>query len=206
MLLISRFNRTSQYSEKQVLEALTQKGADASEVIRYLYRRVKPIILSQVNQSRFPEPEEVCKDIVQDGLLILIEKLRTGDLKLSSSVASYLIGICKHIWRQRQRDHFRSGEVPLDPEAMDQPTPDFVARYLSEKDQREGIRRLFAMLPEKCGAVLRLVYWNRFDMESIASKLGYKNGNTVKNTKRNCLKKLIEYLQDNPQFLDLFQP
>ncbi len=205
MLLISLQNRTPKFTDQEILVALVEDGAGASDTILYLYRRVKPILLRKIQQANCPEPLEVCKDILQDGLLILIENLRSGKFREESSLVTYLISICRFVWMRRMRDLVRSDELRNDAPPEDGP-PRFMTRYFSEQERCAGIQKVFQHLPEKCGELLRLFYWDRFDMESIANRLGYRDGNSAKSRKNRCQRALIDFLRENPQLLDLFQP
>lgn len=58
----------------------------------------------------------------------------------------------------------------------------------------EQIRTAIENLPEDCQRVLKLFYFNEYDMESIAREMGYKNADTAKSKKSLCMKKLITEL------------
>ena len=101
MILSTIFRSSQKFSEEDIIDALIREGSGASDVIEYLYERVHPIVAFQVmKESR---PTENSMDLVQDGLLQLIEKLRDGKFDGRSSVITYLVSICRLQWFQQLR-------------------------------------------------------------------------------------------------------
>ena len=59
----------------------------------------------------------------------------------------------------------------------------------------EQIKIALEKLPDDCQKLLKLHYFNEYDMESIARELNLKNADTAKSKKSICMKKLISELK-----------
>ncbi len=53
------------------------------------------------------------------------------------------------------------------------------------------IEKVIKELPEIDQKILKMYYFDNFNLETIAKELGYKNANVVKSKKSACLKKMI---------------
>lgn len=68
---------------------------------------------------------------------------------------------------------------------------------------QEQISKAIEKLPEDCQKVLKLFYFNEYDMESIARELNYKNADTAKSKKSLCMKSLFNELKKMSMLLVL---
>src|SRR5690606_93544 len=76
--------------------------------------------------------------------------------------------------------------------------------YMNEEDRLyklEQVKAAIEKLPDDCQQVLKLYYFNEYDMESIAREMGYKNADTAKSKKSLCMKKLFAELNKLSTFL-----
>ena len=117
---------------------------------------------------------------------------------------TYLVSICRLQWYQQLRRWAMIKEKVADLSQEEHAQPRDLSRFLSEKENQAGIRQVFECLPEKCGEILRRFYWDQFDMDSIADRLGYKSAEVARVRKSYCQKALMNFLRENPDLLDLF--
>lgn len=190
------------FTDTEIIQALTKDGAAANRVIEYLYTKVRPLLIGRVIMGY--NAEEESWDVFQDGLLILIESIRAKKFQGKSSIKTFLLRICRNCWFQKLRKIYLHQDKIENLSHMEDKSPESVLQYLSEKENREGIQQIFEKLPEKCAEILKLFYWDGFDMSSIANRLGYKDANSVKARKNQCQRFLIQYLKEHPELLDLF--
>lgn len=59
----------------------------------------------------------------------------------------------------------------------------------------EQVSKALEKLPEDYQKVLKLYYYQGYDMDSIAREMGYKNADTAKSKKSLCMKKLLEEMK-----------
>ena len=53
--------------------------------------------------------------------------------------------------------------------------------------------------PEPCGSIIRLFYYSGLSMDKIAEMVGYKNAQTAKAKKSQCMKDLIRRVKESLQ-------
>ena len=191
------------YSDAELVQALTLKGAGASQIIEFLYQTVRPILAYNIMSGR--DIEEESWDIFQDGLLVLIENLREGKYDQKSKLSTYLLSICKHIWydkiKHRSMAERQAAFILLESES----SAPSILPHLLKGEKCNLVMQLFKRIPEKCRQILRLFYWERFNLESIALRLGYDNAASAKARKYRCQKELMRLLRENPEILILLK-
>lgn len=130
-------------------------------------------------------------DIYQDSILVLRENAVNGRLDgLKSNISTYLYAIGKykiyHNFRVKSRidlDH----EIELPAENVD-----FDVNLYEDgltKEQRI-IRKCFEKLGERCQSVLRLFYYQGYNLDEIREILNYSNKKVLKSQKSRCIKQL----------------
>jgi len=191
-----------EFSDAEIIQALTRNGAAAVPVIKYLYNRVRPLLVGNIIKGW--NAEEESWDVFQDGLLILIESLRKKTYQGRSSVRTFLLGVCRNCWYQYLKRKYRSETKLENYIKMNDHNPETILEYLAEKENRRGIMEIFEKLPEKCSEILKLFYWDGFDMASIAQRLGYKDASVAKARKNQCQRFLIDFLKKHPELMDYF--
>ena len=73
-----------------------------------------------------------------------------------------------------------------------------VDKYMEDENKaytQEQISNAIEKLPVDCQKVLKLYYFNEYDMDSIARELNYKNSDTAKSKKSICMKNLMAELK-----------
>lgn len=136
--------------------------------------------------------EAVILDIYQDAVIILYEKSKLADFKLSCSIQTYLNSICRNQLLNRFKDssRFISNSDDFSEDITD---------WFSEDSSDLNNERISALqnglnkLKEtggNCYDILVRYFFNNESMKAIAKSLGYTNGDNVKNQKARCQKKL----------------
>ncbi len=147
------------------------------------------------SKSTYKATEEQAKDAFQEAVLDFHQNVITGHLtELSSTIKTYLFQIGKHKLLNLQKKESRlayhdnlqliqNGEVE---------------KYMEEENRvytQEQITKAIDKLPQDCQQVLKLYYFNEYDMESIAREMNYKNADTAKSKKSVCMKNLMNELK-----------
>lgn len=118
--------------------------------------------------------------------MLLYKQVRSGDLRLISSLKTYLTGIARNLWYQELRR--RKKEIV---------TADFADMTEIPEQENEPVLRqaelAFGMLGEKCRELLTLFYVRKQSMQVIATTLGFSNERVAKNQKYRCLEKAKDY-------------
>jgi RNA polymerase sigma factor (sigma-70 family) len=142
--------------------------------------------------------KEVIEDVYQDAVLVLLEKSRNPEFELTASVQTYLNSICRNQLLAKYR---RPGPVLIpEPSDFDQSITDWFDynEYSEEKEERlsllERAFEQFRMKNEKCYQILKMQYYDKFEMSKIAELVGLSNSNSAKTQANKCRGKLYDLI------------
>jgi RNA polymerase sigma factor (sigma-70 family) len=173
--------------DQELLQGL-RSGRQAA--FKRLYQQHYPMVRYLVLQNSGSNTE--ADDVFQDGLMVLIGKLRQGEFQLTSSLKTFLYSVCRHIWLKRLRDKGRTKlidfENPIDvaDEALEESNEPLLAQ----------LRDALETLGDACRKVLERFYFLKMSMEEIAIELGYTNADTVKTQKYKCILRLRKLMEE----------
>jgi RNA polymerase sigma factor (sigma-70 family) len=129
------------------------------------------------------------EDMLQEALVVLWERVRSGKFEYSAKLSTFIFGTVKNLWSRRL--------VKMRREISDDFTDNNHAN--GEETLLEGfirnesvdlMRRAMERLGEQCRKLLLLFYWEELSMEQIASEMNFANAATVKSKKYQCKKEL----------------
>lgn len=184
--------------DRELLTGLLRADRAATE---RFYQRYLPGIITYV--TRHGGTEADARDIFQDAALLLFRKLRADELTLTATLRTYLLAVCRNMWRTRQRDHREFRLLPGEGEQQPDLDADTLARL--ERLSRERLyRRHFDRLGEQCREILER-FFRREKMRVIAEALGLSEA-YVKKRKFECKQRLIASIETDPAFAELRFP
>jgi RNA polymerase sigma factor (sigma-70 family) len=174
----------TEISEQKLLDGLALNDRTAVETIyRQHYHMVQAMIL---NNSGNPDD---ARDIFQEIMIVLYEKVRAGSFELNCQLKTYLYSVGRRLWLKRlaqiQKIAPEGGKleelVPVeeDVELHEQRNIDF--RIMERAMQNIG---------EPCRSLLDAYYLKKKSMMEIAGSFGYTNADNAKNQKYKCLMRL----------------
>ncbi len=152
-----------------------------------LYERVFPLVAKFVSHRRGTFQD--AKDIFQDALVILYEKIAGQALEVRSSEERYILGIAKHLWIRtyhHDRVHVSLDDFESALLLPDLSTPSLAAGRLIEFLERTG---------KRCLEMLRAFYYDKLPMNQIASEFGYGNVHSATVQKYKCLEKVRDEIK-----------
>nr|WP_307735105.1 sigma-70 family RNA polymerase sigma factor [Chitinophaga nivalis] len=152
-----------------------------------IYSEHFPMVLRMILQHNGSEDD--AKDIFQEAIIVLYEKVSKSDFTLSSRLKTFLYSVCRHLWLKKiQRTY---GMYALSPE-MEEVIP--AAEELEEHTTRDQQFRIMegamSSMGEPCKTILEDYYLHKKSMQEIAVKFGYTNAENAKNQKYKCLMRL----------------
>ena len=175
-------------SDARILD-LIKKGDEEALVTLYEVNR-RPITSFVVRNSGTSQDAE---DMLQEALVVLWDRVRSGKYKHTAQLNTFIFGIVKNMWL-RQLARLRR-EIPseIDP---DSPANGASALETLIDDERTIlVRDALDKLGEPCRKILLLFYWEELSMEQIAERLGFANAETAKSKKYQCKKSLEKLLR-----------
>lgn len=180
-------NRRATLTDDELLVGLAS-GSDVA--LTQLYKRYFPTVLHLVVTNSGTEDD--AKDIFQEAVVVLYEKVAAGSLELNCQLKTYLYSVSRRLWLKelagRGRSGFGGGDYMLGEWA------ESVETDLVEHEARDAQFDLMSdsldRLGEPCRTLLEDFYIRHLTMQDITEKFGYTNTDNAKTQKYKCLVRL----------------
>jgi RNA polymerase sigma factor (sigma-70 family) len=192
LLLQEVIGSVKEYTDIEIIECLRNRQ---SYVVHYLSDRYLPMIRLLVTQMG--GTSEDARDIFQEGLMIMLEKIDNREFTLTCKFKTFLYCICENLWklvlvkRQTAANYFRRRV-----EADDN---DDLAELMDNKFCTEIFRSVYESLDPVSKLILKL-YWEEMSPQEIADKLGYTNG-YVRKKKCQAQAELTDKVKRHPDYI-----
>jgi RNA polymerase sigma factor (sigma-70 family) len=181
-----------EYSDSEIIECLRTRQ---SYVVHWLSDRYMPMIRLMVYQMG--GTSEDARDIFQDGLIIMLEKLDNKEFALTCKFKVFLYCVCEHLWKSvlaKRRAATNYLTSKLETESIND-LADQIDHQLYEKIFRE----VFETLDPVSKKILSL-YWQEVPPQEIADKLGYTYG-YVRKKKSEAQSELTDKVKRHPGYI-----
>ena len=171
-------------NESALLEGLAASDKKAVETIyRENYNMIQALIINNNGSS------DDAKDIFQEAMIVLYEKVRSGTIELNCQIKTFIYSVARRLWLKRLQQQNRYS-APGD--SME--TVVAVEEDLEEHEQRDAefemMDKAINSLGEPCKSLLEAYYLQKQNMQVIAANFGYTNADNAKNQKYKCLMRL----------------
>jgi RNA polymerase sigma factor (sigma-70 family) len=178
-------------TEQQLLEGLALNDRKAIETIyKQHYNMVQALIL---NNSGYPDD---ARDIFQEAMIVLYERVRSGSFELNCQLKTYLYSVCRNLWLKRLGQWQRSfSEVENLQDTV--PVEDELERHDQRNRDFQVMEQSMNSLGEPCRSLLKAYYLDMKSMVEIATDFGYTNADNAKNQKYKCLMRLKKIFGQN---------
>jgi len=80
---------------------------NSESVLKRLYIAYFPMVLQLIINNSGNEDD--AKDIYQEAIIVLYNKVKTGDFELSSKLKTYIYSVCRRLWLKRLTQMNRYG-------------------------------------------------------------------------------------------------
>ncbi|MBS1917222.1 MAG: sigma-70 family RNA polymerase sigma factor [Bacteroidetes bacterium] len=171
-------------NEKDLLQRLAQNDDEAAEVIyKQHYNMVQTLIMNNNGNA------DDAKDIFQEAMIVLYEKVKSGSFELNCLLKTYVYSVCRRLWLKRLNQLQRFSP---DVENIEETVPVEEDLELHEQKNADFLLMEKAMnnLGEPCKSLLEAYYLQKKNMVEIAGSFGYTNADNAKNQKYKCLMRL----------------
>jgi RNA polymerase sigma factor (sigma-70 family) len=130
-------------------------------------------------------------DVFQEAMVVLFEKARSEDFRLTCKIGTYLFAICKHLWYKKLEQRKRMpGAGIVNPEDHDAAYEDDIKVHEEREEHYAQLDVALDALGEPCRSLLRAYYHQDKSMQQIAQDFGYTNPDNAKTQKYKCLMRL----------------
>ena len=129
------------------------------------------------------------KDIFQEAMIVLYEKVRSGSFELNCQLKTYLYSVSKRLWLKKlsANNRYVISGADLEPSF---PVEEEVEAHEKRDAEFDMMEKAIASLGEPCKSLLEAYYLNKQNMQVIAATFGYTNADNAKNQKYKCLVRL----------------
>jgi len=160
---------------------------NSDSVLKRLYVAYFPMVLQLIiNNNGTPDD---AKDIYQEAIIILYNKVKAGDFELSSKLKTFLYSVCRRLWLKRLNQMARYGGDIRDFQEYS-PVDDEVERQNDMDIQFNKMGAALQLLGEPCKTIMEDFYINNRSMQEICERFGYTNADNAKTQKYKCLQRL----------------
>ena len=170
-------------------ELLTGLANGSDDALTQLYRRFFPMVLHLITTNNGNEDD--AKDIYQETLVVLYEKVRAGSFDLHSQLKTYIYAVGRRLWLKQlaQKSRYMVRDIDVDASDAGQIDDDLVDH--EERDRQfELMTDSLGRLGEPCRTLLEDFYIRHLSMQDITEKFGYTNADNAKTQKYKCLMRL----------------
>ncbi len=181
---MSKTTKSSVLTDNEIILGVLN---NSSATLRYLYKAYFPMILQLIINNSGSEHD--AKDVYQEGIIILHDKIKRGDFELTSKLKTFLYSVCRRLWLKKLSHKSRFSENIKDYEnhfAVDS--------ELTQHDEKEQqfllMNDALTQLGEPCKTIIEDFYIQGKSMQEICEKFGYTNADNAKTQKYKCLQRL----------------
>ncbi len=171
-------------NERALLEGLAASEKKAVETIyRENYNMIQSLIINNNGSS------DDAKDIFQEAMIVLYEKVRSGTFELNCQIKTFVYSVSRRLWLKRlqQQNRYTASNDSIEMVVA-------VEEDLEDHEQRnaefEMMEKAINSLGEPCKSLLEAYYLQKQNMQVIAASFGYTNADNAKNQKYKCLMRL----------------
>lgn len=170
--------------ESKLLEGLAANDTIAIETI---YKESYPLIQAYIVKNNGYADD--ARDIFQEAMIVLFEKVQLSSFELNCQIRTYLYSVCRRLWLKKlQREKRYNPSIDMIQEIV--PVDDEID-YHEKKDQDfEIMEKALASMGEPCKSLLEAFYIQKKSMPEIADSFGYTNADNAKTQKYKCLVRL----------------
>ena len=183
-----------EYTDNEIIECLRNRQ---SYVVHYLSDRYMPMIRLMVYQNG--GTNEDARDIFQDGLIIMLEKLDNKQFALTCKFKTFLYCVCEHLWKTIL-DKRQAASNYLSKRSEPETDKDFT-EVMDHNMYKEIFFDVFETLDPISKKILKL-YWQEISPQEIADRLGYTYG-YVRKKKSEAQSELTEKVKKHPSYMNI---
>nr|WP_039867422.1 sigma-70 family RNA polymerase sigma factor [Pedobacter sp. BAL39] len=171
-------------TDREVVLGVLNNSDDA---LNKLYTGYFPMILQFILNNNGDEDD--AKDVYQEGIIVLYNKIKGGDFELSSKLKTYIYSVCRRIWLKKLAQQSKKTSNIADFEDVISVEVD--VEHHEEKDKQfDKMQDALVHLGEPCKTIIQDFYINNLSMQDICEKFGYTNTDNAKTQKYKCLQRL----------------
>lgn len=160
---------------------------NSPDTLKRVYKTHFPMVLQMVLGNN--GNEEDAKDVYQESIIILYNKVKAGDFELTSKLKTYIYSVCRRIWLKKLNQRSKK-ESELKDFHDSIPVENDLELHEMRDLQFSKMEESMLMLGEPCRTIIQDFYMQNKSMQEICDKFGYTNPENAKTQKYKCLQRL----------------
>jgi RNA polymerase sigma factor (sigma-70 family) len=186
-----------EYTVEGILNGIKERD---TKVLDHIYLNFFPQVKGFILRNQ--GVEEDAKDIYQDAVLVIYQKLQKTKLALDCSFNTYLYSVCRLLWlKQLEKRRLLKN---LANEAFDDLHLDEDLLLFDNANERYKLYQdHFKLMSYNCRKILEM-FLAGIPLKDIASIMGYKSEQYAKKRKFQCKERLVKSIKSDPRFKELF--
>lgn len=131
---------------------------------------------------------EDAKDVFQEAMIVLYEKVQSGNFELSCQIKTFVYSVSRRLWLKKllQQNRVTLSDSHEEVISVDGEVEDHEKRNA----EFSMMEKAMSGLGEPCKSLLEAFYMQKKSMQEIAGNFGYTNAENAKNQKYKCLMRL----------------
>ena len=181
---------------------LVKMVEDNSDYLSFINSKCKEyclMFLRKLAKGSFVKDEDL-KDIYQDSLIVLYEKIRSKEFHLSSTIQTYLNSVCRNQLLKKLRTEKKVVLIEDESRFLNENlffdsniTDELDSLEPEDEKQFSALEKALNSIKEaggNCYELVTLFWYHNKSMEELTAYFGYSNANNTKNQKARCQKRI----------------
>jgi RNA polymerase sigma factor (sigma-70 family) len=163
-------------------------------IYRDNYRAIRKLV-----RTNSGDDDDV-KDVFQDAIIILFNKIKKDELKLHVAFSTYFYSVARNIWLNELKIKNRKASDLQAIDVLDEEID--VHDEMIKAEMHKLVWKHFEKLTKDCQKVIKLI----LDGQSIAevtSKMNYSTDQHTKNRRLRCKNTLVNHILNDPAYKEL---
>ena len=180
------------------------------DIVRKWYVKLQPRFRAMISKNCPTLRMYEADDLYQDAFIAVHENLLAGRIKENTSWSSYILTIGLNLARKQYRhdsitDSAEGGSTGGGTARIARSVRAYIESLSDDdslfknQDAQSKLGDELTRTPEPCGSIIRLFYYSGLSMDKIAEMVGYKNAQTAKAKKSQCMKDLVRRVKESLQ-------
>ena len=173
----------AEHSQTALLQGLARNDKKAIETIyKENFNLIQALVINNSGST------EDAKDIFQEAMIVLYQKVGSGSFELNCQIKTFVYSVCRRLWLKRlmQQSRYSLHENTDDLVVVDDEMEDHEKR----NTELTMMEKAMGSLGEPCKSLLEAFYMQKKNMQEIAGSFGYTNAENAKTQKYKCLMRL----------------
>ena len=192
------FEKSKNFSNEEIIRGIQEQDL---EILRHIYQEYFPLVEKMIKKYH-GRPEEAW-DLFQDSLNVLVDLIerKNGQLLIEHTFKSFFLGMCKNVWFKKLRLNQKYLEARNQFAYESMIGKDFDEEFFENSLFRIYLRNLNKMKPD-CIKMIKMLT-EELPGKEMAELMNLQSSQALYNKKRTCLKKLINLINDDPEYKNL---